>query len=304
MAAFGGDAELVLYRDARVDAVRDQLRGFDAVLVWVDPIGSGEDRTTLNAMLRAVAAEGVLVSTHPDTIDVMGTKDVLFRTRAIGWANDIARYASADELRAGLRAMRSPRVIKRERGNAGIGVWKVEACDGDGDRVVVHGAEVRDLATEELSLDEFVARCAPYFADGGCVIDQRFEPRVAEGIVRCYVVVDEVVGFALQGPGDLASNPDRIMGLPSPKLMFPPDAPQYATLRRAMETEWIASLRGVLGLAREQLPLLWDADFLLGERDATYVLCEINASCITPFPPDTPPKLAAAALERVKGSAT
>jgi hypothetical protein len=221
----------------------------------------------------------------------------LYRTRTLGWANDIARYATADELRGGLRAMTGPRVIKRERGNAGIGVWKVEAI-GD-DRVAVHGAEVRDLASEELALEDFVARCVPYFEDGGCVIDQAFEPRVAEGIVRCYVVVDEVVGFALQGPGELASDPERIMGLPSPKTMFPPDAPQHAALRHAMESEWIAQMREVLGLARDQLPLLWDADFLYGAGDNTFVLCEINASCITPFPPEAPAKLARAAAARV-----
>jgi hypothetical protein len=36
------------------------------------------------------------------------------------------------------------------------------------------------------------------------------------------------------------------------------------------------------------LPLLWDADFLLGERrpgaDEKYVLCEINVSSVSPFP--------------------
>jgi hypothetical protein len=293
------DAELVVYRDASADELRWQLREYDAVLVWADPIAGGEDRTVLNAMLRDVAASGVVVSTHPDTIDAMGTKDVLFRTRTLGWANDIARYATANELRAGLGAMTGPRVIKRERGNAGIGVWKVEAIRDD--RLAVHGAEVRDLASEEVSRDDFVSRCAPYFDDGGCVIDQAFEPRVAEGIVRCYVVVDEVVGFALQGPGELATDPERIMGLPSPKTMFPPDVAQYAALRHAMESAWIAQMCEVLGLSRNQLPLLWDADFLLGAGDNRYVLCEINASCITPFPPEAPAKLARATLERLQG---
>lgn len=301
IAAFE-DAALILYSDANVGKVRTQLRGADAVLVWVDPIAGGEDRTILNAMLRDVASDRVVVSAHPDTVDVLGTKDVLFRTRMLGWANDIARYATVDELRAGLelRLAAGPRVIKRERGNAGIGVWRVEATD-DG-RLSIHGAEVRDLASEEMALDEFVARCAPYFDDGGCVIDQRFEPRVAEGIVRCYVVVDEVVGFALQGPGDLASDPEHIMGLPSPKSMFPPDASQYAALRRAMETEWIDALCETLALSRRDLPLLWDADFLLGEGEDRYMLCEINASCVTPFPPETPAKLAAATIARIQGA--
>jgi hypothetical protein len=39
----------------------------------------------------------------------------------------------------------------------------------------------------------------------------------------------------------------------------------------------------------DHLPLLWDCDFLLGERATgapeRYVLCEINVSSVAPFPP-------------------
>ena len=41
------------------------------------------DRRTLDPMLRSVAAQGVWVSAHPDVILKMGTKDVIFRTRAL-----------------------------------------------------------------------------------------------------------------------------------------------------------------------------------------------------------------------------
>jgi hypothetical protein len=38
----------------------------------------------------------------------------------------------------------------------------------------------------------------------------------------------------------------------------------------------------------EELPLLWDVDFLLGDKQMggpeTYVLCEINVSSVAPFP--------------------
>jgi uncharacterized protein DUF6815 len=51
-----------------------------------------------------------------------------------------------------------------------------------------------------------------------------------------------------------------------------------------------------------QLPVLWDADFLLGPRDEngadTYVLCEINVSAVTPFPAEAPPKIALAVARR------
>jgi hypothetical protein len=53
----------------------------DAVLVWVDPIVRGQDRRVLDALLRDVAASGVVVSAHPDVIDAMGTKEILYRTK-------------------------------------------------------------------------------------------------------------------------------------------------------------------------------------------------------------------------------
>lgn len=35
----------------------------------------------------------------------------------------------------------------------------------------------------------------------------------------------------------------------------------------------------------ENFPLLWDADFFFGDPPgADYVLCEINTSCVSPFP--------------------
>jgi hypothetical protein len=54
------------------------------------------------------------------------------------------------------------------------------------------------------------------------------------------------------------------------------------------------------------LPVIWDADFLYGPKDAigadTYVLCEINVSSVYPFPDDALPSLAAETLAQIKRS--
>ncbi|MEY2419036.1 MAG: hypothetical protein QOG90_1716 [Actinomycetota bacterium] len=284
----------LVHRDSDITATAALLDYAHAALVWVDPITGGENRSALDALLRDAAARGVLVSADPDTIDAIGTKDVLYRSRHLAWGSDVYRYDDTAALRAEFpaRLANGPRVLKPLRGNAGIGVWRVERVDDT--RAEVHGAEVRDLQSEIVDLATFLSQF------DGVVLDQPFVPRVAEGIVRCYVVVDEVVGFALQGPGELAEHPDQIMGLPSPKTMFPVDAPQYAALRDAMESRWITEMGAAVGIDRAQLPLLWDADFLLGDGDDSYVLCEINASCVTPFPPETPPRLVAATLARLQ----
>jgi hypothetical protein len=63
----------------------------------------------------------------------------------------------------------------------------------------------------------------------------------------------------------------------------------FQGLRRLLETAWVDLLCQRVGLAPEQLPMLWDCDFMLGEPTPTqaerFVLCEINVSSVSPFPP-------------------
>jgi hypothetical protein len=75
---------------------------------------------------------------------------------------------------------------------------------------------------------------------------------------------------------------------PGPRVMFPKSAPQFQRLRMHMEAEWIPQMMEVLDMAASDLPLIWDADFLLGPKarhgEDTYVLCEINVSSVLPVP--------------------
>jgi hypothetical protein len=58
-----------------------------------------------------------------------------------------------------------------------------------------------------------------------------------------------------------------------------------------------------VGLAPEQLPLLWDCDFLLGEDgpdgQPRHLLCEVNVSSVSPFPPSCIPMLVAALAQKL-----
>ncbi len=87
LSTLGMAAEPAVYHDDFRDEVRAQLMQMDGVLVWVNPIEDGRDRTQLDALLREVAAAGIYVSTHPDVILQLGTKEVLVQTRHMGWAS-------------------------------------------------------------------------------------------------------------------------------------------------------------------------------------------------------------------------
>src|SRR6202040_52512 len=129
LAAIGIHAEPAVYADDIADEVREQLLTVDGVLVWVDPIHEGQTRTVLDAMLRDVASRGPWVSAHLDVILKGGVKEVLDRTKHLGWGTDTPLYRTAAEFGDAFPSRlqsAGPRVLKRTRGNGGQGVWKVE----------------------------------------------------------------------------------------------------------------------------------------------------------------------------------
>jgi hypothetical protein len=308
----GLEVHRVLYSDERHKAVRARLLTMDTVLVWVDPVDDGTDRTTLDAVLRDVADRGVQVSAHPATIAAMGTKEVLVRTKELGWGTDSYTYETKAELRDQLPQRLGhgrSRVLKEDRSNGGLGVWRASligsaTAAGLDAMVRVQHAAPRHHMTEDVRLGEFIDRWTSHFDRGGKVIDQPYLPSVADGLIRAYLVVDMIVGFATQEPVANDEAPaDTTFGLPSAKTMHDPDSPLFATLRRRVETEWVTGMCSLVGLDRGELPVLWDADFLRGTQadggDGSYVLCEINASSVLPFPPQAPRAIADAIHRRL-----
>ena len=312
LAAVGIRAEPAVYDEDVTDAVREQLLGADGVLVWVDPIHQGKTREALDPLLREVAARGPWVSAHPDVILKMGVKEVLYRTRHLGWGADTHLYRTAAEFAAEFPSRLEParpRVLKQNRGNGGQGVWKVERLPGSSDRVRVLHA-LRGSVPEELPLREFLTRCDAYFGWGGCIIDQLFQPRLPDGMIRCYMGVDRVAGFGHQLIKALIppppEGPDAPAAQPGPRIMYGPDAAPFQALRARMEQEWVRQMMEVLGLHRAQLPIIWDADFLYGARatsgEDTYVLCEINVSSCFAIPDDAPAAIARLTLNRCQAA--
>jgi hypothetical protein len=302
LAEAGIEAIPVVYEDDVLDEVRAQLSSVDGVLVWINPIHQRRNRTKLDALLRETAAHGIWVSTHPDVILKMGTKEVLYRTRTMSWGCDTALYETAAAMRAELpaRLAGGPRVIKRNRGNDGQGVWKVEALKSPR----VHVLDATKETSEEMALDDFLARCDDYFKDG-CVIDQPFQSRLSEGVVRCYMAGDRCAGFGHQKVRALVEDPAARAGA-APRLYTSRDDPRFQRLRRLMESEWTPELISLLDIRPRDLPMIWDADFMLGPRLADgndgYVLGEINLSSVFPIPEQAPAEIASRVAMRLRSS--
>jgi hypothetical protein len=312
LAALGIRAEPAVYADDMASEVREQLLKLDGVLVWVNPISDGQDRIALDAMLRDVASRGVWVSAHPDVILKMGVKEILHRTKRLGWGTDTHLYRAAREFREKFppRLLSAgPRVLKQNRGNGGQGVWKVELVSpaASEDAIVRVLQAVRGGVPEDMSLGDFMRRCETYFAAEGCIIDQPFQPRLTDGMIRCYMSADKVVGFGHQLVKALIApppeGPDSEAARPGPRIMHPASAAPFQALRTKMESEWMPQMMQLLDIDAESLPIIWDADFLYGPRTAagedSYVLCEINVSSVFPFPEQAPAEIARRALARL-----
>jgi hypothetical protein len=321
LAARGGViAEPVVYHPDFADAVYQQLLQVDGVLVWVNPIQDGHDRAVvLDALLKKVAGAGVFVSTHPDIILKMGTKEVLYQTRHMGWgSSDTQLYNTLEELRRELPLLLATgqvRVLKQNRGHSGGGVWKIQAVEpvAFANPALVAEASVRVRHAERgsieqvMSFSDFLVICETYFAGAGKMINQVYQPRLPEGMIRCYLVHNQVAGFGHQAINALYPAPEggspADSPQPGPRLYHPPDLPAFQALKRQLEQEWVPELQSLLGIPTVQLPILWDADFLLGTKQGsgdTYVLCEINVSSVAPYPDSATSVIAEAVIERTR----
>jgi hypothetical protein len=315
LAAVGIDAEPAVYDEDLEDEVRRQLLAVDGVLVWVDPIQRGKSRTELDALLRDVATRGPWVSAHPDVILKMGVKEVLYRTKHLGWGTDTQLYRTAAEFSDAFPSrLRSsgPRVLKRNRGNGGLGVWKVEPASEPASKASrVRVLEGRSGSVpEELPLTKFMTRCEAYFAADGCIVDQPYQPRLPDGMIRCYMGADKVVGFGHQFIKALIppppEGPDSPAAQPGPRMMHGADAKPFQVLRAKMEAEWTPQMIAILDIDKGSLPIIWDADFLYGPRtqsgEDSYVLCEINVSSVFAIPDQAPAAIARLALTKLRSA--
>ncbi len=326
-SAAGVQAEPAVYHDDFYGEVRQQLLGCDGVLVWVNPTEGGRDRSVLDSMLLEVAQAGVFVSTHPDVIQQLGTKEVLFRTREVGWGCDTHLYLSLDQMRRELPlrlAGGKARVLKQNRGNGGNGVWRVQISKDDADDQdssggtapgldqVIRARHARRGAIEEkMTINAFCGLCEEYFrAVDGRMIDQEYQERLPEGMIRCYLVHDRVAGFGHQAvnalfPAPSGAAPEEAPQ-PGPRYYHPPSKSEFQALKGQLEEEWLPALKKLLRIERKSLPVLWDCDFLLGQKgekgEDTYVLCEVNVSSVAPYPESAVPFVVESALARLRAA--
>jgi hypothetical protein len=148
--------------------------------------------------------------------------------QALGCGTKTHLYCTAgafrEEFSLRLRSA-GPRVLKQNRGNSGQGVWKVELIS----ETIRAATMVRILharrggVPEEIPFGDFMRQWEAYLANEGRIVDQPFQARPFDGMIRCHMSADKVIGFGHQfikalipppseGPASQAAQPGpRIM---------------------------------------------------------------------------------------------
>ena len=295
----GFKVESVLYHHSKAKQLITDLERFTAVMSWVNPkerLERGADNLDLDAVLLSLSKKGVFVSTHPEIILKIGTKKVLYSTRSMDWGGDTEiynDYADFENRFIGSLDKSSVRILKQYRGESGRGIFKVYLKDYENKTVsVVHAASSGEERI--LTQNEFYAEFRQYFENDGLLINQRWADGIVNGMVRCYLTGTKVSGFGYQETVALcpqSNDPkDSAIRPTSRRFYFSEDCGLFQDLRKIMETKWIPQLQEIHSISDDDMPMLWDIDLFINDVNTTnteekYTLCEMNVSCVSPFPP-------------------
>jgi hypothetical protein len=301
----GFNVDSVLYHDSVSGKLAKELLKYNAILVWVNPIEQHGDRKILDALLTQLSSKGCFVSANPWSILKIGTKEILYKVKDTEFGGDVNLYNSFKEFKNHfLKEATGVRILKQYRGNGGDGVYKVDITNLKNNKIIVTHAK---SGNEEMTmtLDDFFLQFESYFNDGSMLIDQKWNPNIINGMVRCYLSGSQVTGFGYQEINALYPIINGIYKNPGQRFYFNEDCGLFKDLKEIMENKWVSQLQKLTGLHSEELPVIWDADFFINKINSEnaaekYSLCEINVSCVSPFPESSIPHIVDTVKERIK----
>lgn len=249
------------------------------MLIWIDPLDRNLKNGKLDELLKYHHSRGVNISAHPSSIEKIGTKKILYDLKDTIWSNDICLYHSIAEFKSSFfesfKANRI-RVLKQYRGNDGIKVYKVKYIN-EMYEVVEAPKNSKPMIVDINRLAEIV-----FENNDQIIINQEWFDELDNGVVRCYFVGSKIGGFGYQEIN--AFYPHETLS-PRKRFYLTEKCGLFRDLSDKVKNNFIPTLLDKANIKEEELPFIWDADFFIGSD--RYILCEINASCVSPFPPST-----------------
>lgn len=304
----GFDVNSVIYNDTIAAKLAKELRRYDAILVWVNPIEQGNDRKILDTLLTELSAHGCIVSAHPAIILKIGTKEILYATKEMEFGGDVNLFHSFEDFKERFlptTGLRGTRILKQYRGNGGNGIFKIDMSAIKNNSIGITHAVSGDKE-RILSVEDFLEEIKSYFTHNSVLIDQEWNQNIINGMVRCYLSGDKVTGFGYQEVNALYPKieTDSKSKLPSKRYYFSEHCGLFQDLKAIMENNWVPRIQEKFSIEKEMLPVIWDADFFINKintenTNEKYSLCEINVSCVSPFPESSIPYIVEEVITRI-----
>ncbi len=156
---------------------------------------------------------------------------------------------------------------------------------------IIHA--ISGVKERTLSLDAFNIEFKSFFSNNGMLINQEWHKNTINGMVRCYLSGTKVAGFGYQEINalyELNNIATETYFPPSKRYYFTENCGIFGDLKKIMENKWVHQLQKSLSITQSMMPVIWDADFFINDInkpnvEAKYTICEINVSCVSPFPP-------------------
>jgi hypothetical protein len=252
----------------------------DALLVWVDPLDRDIENGLFEKYLRDMKAKGKYISSNPDTVLKIGTKKVLFDLSGTRWVSDVFLHHNISTFfeignRIGVNKFR---ILKQLRGNGGNGVYKVGMHE-DNKIFLIEANTNNELIFENIhKLSEHIIKANTQ------IIETAWNDNLVNGVLRCYFCNSTIVGFGYQEINALYPlQYDSV--IKKQRFYLTENCGIFKNIKNLLESDFVEDILVKLGVNINDLPLIWDADFfinnLLGEN---IELCEINSSCVSPYP--------------------
>jgi len=320
MIGAGMSCQLLHYVHDEHDEFFETLKKFDGIIVRCNPgqiNADGGSQNKFDDAMRALRKQNATqIWSTPDVMEFMGAKDALIKVKdtSIGLP-DTSAYYTVEDFTAGFKKTMAfqPRVVKQNRGSSGEGIWIIKlkseaycaefgekSCEGS-DLLLL--TEANDNHEEEHTVAEFIEFCCngrtdssgkwdskgegKYLAGGkaagGQIVDQRFCPRIIEGVLRYNMICDACVGIIHKKPKE--GGISAVGGTGSVYTYYGPTEEQYKHVSDKFQAE-LPKLMAALDLAMEPLPLWWTSDFINSSPagaaggDEKWIVGEFNCSCV------------------------
>ncbi|PID97660.1 MAG: hypothetical protein CSA83_02310 [Actinomycetales bacterium] len=264
---------------------------FDAYISRINPGNLSTGEKVYFETLRKLSDAGLVGMSHPDAMNNFGAKDALVKLADTDLVpNDTYAYYTVEDFRKTFPSSISygERVLKQNRGSTGEGIWRVQIEESiayqPGDSLPLDTklkcTEAVDNHVEYNSLGDFITFCEQYIVgENGMLVDMRFMPRIKEGEIRILLIGDKPIFVVHKKPAEGA---DAFSATLFSGAKYTYDKPEDWAELMQLFNESLPVISDKLG--GFDIPLIWTADFMLGDKDAagndTYVLGEINCSCV------------------------